>query len=83
MEIYAALMFLAGGVILLGKLRRGSGSVGTVGLMALGLAGAIRLATESLRPSLGPGPLGWYLAAIVIGIIGVLVARLRAGSAGQ
>jgi prolipoprotein diacylglyceryltransferase len=82
-EIYAALMFLAGGVILLAKLRRGSGSAGTVGAIALGIAGAIRLVTESLRPSLGPGPLGWYVAAIAVGIIGVLVARGRASPAGQ
>ena len=25
------------------------------------------MATEPLRPSLGPGPIGWYAAAIVIG----------------
>ncbi len=82
-EIYAALLFLAGGLMLLGMLRRGSGSAGTVGAMALAIAGAIRLATESLRPSLGSGPLGWYLAAIAAGVIGVLVARLRAGPAGR
>ena len=78
-EIYAALLFLAAGLLLLWKLRRGLGSAGAVGAMALGIAGAIRLATESLRPSLGPGPLGWYLAAIVLGTVGVIVARIRAG----
>lgn len=82
-EIYAALLFLAAGLTLLWKLRRGLGSAGAVGAMALGMAGAIRLATESLRPSLGPGPAGWYVAAVVLGTVGVMVARLRAGPAGQ
>jgi prolipoprotein diacylglyceryltransferase len=82
-EIYAALLFLAAGLTLLWKLRRRLGYAGAVGAMALGIAGAIRLATEPLRPSLGPGPLGWYLAAIVLGTVGVIVARLRAGPAGQ
>lgn len=82
-EIYAALLFLAAGLFLLWKLRRGFGSAGVVGALALGFAGVIRLATEPLRPSLGPGPLGWYLAAIGLGIVGVIGARFRAGSAGQ
>ena len=76
-EIYAALLFLGAGLLLLWWLRRGIRSAGVVGATALGIAGAIRLATESLRPSLGSGPIGWYLAAIVIGLIGVLVTSLR------
>lgn len=77
-EVYAALLFLAASLSLLWKLHRGLGSAGAVGALALGIAGAVRLATEPLRPSLGPGPIGWYAAAIVIGLGGILVARLRA-----
>lgn len=76
-EIYAALLFLAAALGLLWWLRRGVGSSGVVGAAALGLAGAIRLATEPLRPSLGSGPVGWYLAAIGIGLIGLLFASIR------
>lgn len=39
-------------------LRSGSG---------LALAGLIRLATEPMRPSLTGGPVGWYVAGIVVG----------------
>ena len=77
-EVYAALLFAAAALFLLWKLRRGLSSAGTVGAMALGIAGTIRLATEPLRPSLGSGPIGWYLAAMVIGVTGVLIAFLRA-----
>ncbi len=82
-EIYAALLFLAAGLTLLWKLQRGRGSAGVVGALALAIAGAIRLATEPLRPSLGSGPIGWYVAGIVIGIVGMLFAGLRARPAGQ
>ena len=76
-EIYAALLFLIAALLLLWWLRRGVRPVGAVGAIALTLAGAIRLATEPLRPSLGSGPVGWYAAAIVIGLLGVLIARRR------
>jgi prolipoprotein diacylglyceryltransferase len=79
-EIYAALLFLAAALALLWWLRRGVGSGGAAGATALGLAGTIRLVTEPLRPSLGPGPIGWYLAAVAIGLIGVVLARLRTRS---
>jgi len=38
---------------------------------ALALAGVIRLVTEPMRPSLGGGPVGWYYAAIAVGLIAV------------
>lgn len=80
-EIYAALLFLAAALALLWWLRRRAGSVGMIGASALGLAGAIRLATEPLRPSLGPGPIGWYLAAITIGVALIVLTSVRARSA--
>ena len=79
-EIYAALLFLVSALGLLWWLHRGAGTVGVIGAVALGLAGAIRLATEPLRPSLGSGPIGWYAAAMAIGLFGVVVARLRTSS---
>jgi prolipoprotein diacylglyceryltransferase len=77
-EIYAALLFLTASLTLLWWLRRGVPWSGAAGAAAVSMAGAIRLATEPLRPSLGPGPIGWYLAAVGIGMIGVVAARFRA-----
>ena len=34
---------------------------------ALALAGAIRLVTEPMRPSITGGPIAWYIAAVVVG----------------
>lgn len=78
-EIYAALLFLAAALLFLRWLRSGSGVPGAIGTAGLSLAGAIRLITEPLRPSLGPGPVGWYGVAIAVGIIigSVLWWRLR------
>jgi prolipoprotein diacylglyceryltransferase len=76
-EIYTAFLFLIAALLLMWWLRRGVGSVGVAGAAALGLAGAIRLITEAVRPSLGLGPVGWYLAAIGVGLIGVVFARFR------
>ena len=50
-----------------------------VGLAAVG---AVMLATESLRPSLTGGPVAWYGAAIIVGIVAAvagptLVSRFR------
>lgn len=73
-EIYAALLFVSAALFLLWWLNRAVNSGGMVGAAALGIAGAIRLATEPLRPSLGSGPIGWYLAAMMIGVIGFLIA---------
>lgn len=42
---------------------------------ALALAGLIRLITEPLRPSLSGGPIGWYLAAIVVGALASVSGR--------
>ena len=76
-EIYAALLFLAVAAALLWWRRRGLPAAGMVGMAALGLAGAIRLVTEPMRPSLGTGPIGWYAAAIAISAAGILIAGLR------
>lgn len=67
-EIYAALLFAIAAFGLFVWLRRGRAAAGLPAGVALALAGAIRLLTEPMRPSLGPGPVGWYLAAIVVGL---------------
>ena len=82
-EIYAALLFLAAALVLLWWRRRGVRAMGAIGATALVLAGAVRFVTEPMRPSLGSGPVGWYLAAIAIGLIGIFAARARSRSALQ
>ena len=77
-EIYAALLLLVAAFVLLAWLRRGVSSSGVIGAAALAIAGAIRLMTEPMRPSLGTGPVGWYVAAIAVGLGGLLAVRLHA-----
>lgn len=76
-EIYAAVGFLAAGLVLWAAVSRATS--GLAASVALGSAGLIRLATEPIRPSLGGGPVEWYLAATVIGfgVAIVLMARAR------
>ncbi len=51
--------------------------------VALGVAAAVRLATEPLRPSITGGPIWWYVAGIMVGLLAAgLTPRLlplRAG----
>lgn len=42
---------------------------------ALALSGVIRLATEPMRPSITGGPVGWYAAAIVVGVLAAAFGR--------
>lgn len=80
-EIYAALLFLTGALALLGALRSRRSAPGVLGALALSGAGLIRLITEPLRPSLGSGPVGWYLVAVTVGLVGAIV-MLRRGQRG-
>jgi prolipoprotein diacylglyceryltransferase len=77
-EIYAALLFLVAAFVLLTWLRGGVSFSGVIGAAALAIAGAIRLMTEPMRPSLGTGPIAWYVAAFAIGLGGLLAVRLHA-----
>ncbi len=81
-EIYAALLLLVATAAALWWLRRGP-RPGLVALSALAAAGAIRWLTEPLRPSLGAGPVGWYLSAFAVGLIGVLWLAMRRGTVGS
>ncbi|MDJ0961039.1 MAG: prolipoprotein diacylglyceryl transferase [Acidimicrobiia bacterium] len=77
-EIYAAVLFLVVAIAVALWKARGRPAAGLPAAIALIAAGGIRLTTEPFRPSLGGGPVWWYLAAIAIGAIGGVVAvRLR------
>jgi hypothetical protein len=75
-EIYAALALIASAFLVAGLPRRPLVHAGS----ALALAGLVRLATEPLRPSLTGGPVWWYAAAVVIGLVAIgLGSKLLAG----
>ncbi len=74
-ELYAALALAVAAVALAAWRTRSLPPPGVPAAVALAVAGAIRMATEPLRPSLGPGPVGWYVAAIVAGVA-ILVWRV-------
>lgn len=64
-ELYAALGLVVGAVIV----SRLGWSPWTRAGVALSAAAGVRLLTEPLRPSLGGGPQGWYLAGLIVGIL--------------
>ncbi len=72
-EIYAALAFAAAAVGIAQWKARGRPRPGLPAAAALGAAGLIRLATEPFRPSLGAGPVEWYLGAVIVSI-GLIIA---------
>jgi prolipoprotein diacylglyceryltransferase len=71
-ELYAAGLYAlaAAGALWVGR----RWTPGLLTGLALAVAALARLVTQPLRPSLGSGPIGWYLAGTVIGL---LVAILR------
>jgi prolipoprotein diacylglyceryltransferase len=73
-ELYAAVL-LALGAWLLFRLRLRYPAPGLVTALGLTTAGLARLLTEPLRPSLQTGPVGWYGAAILVGLAAALTAR--------
>ncbi|MDF1596457.1 MAG: prolipoprotein diacylglyceryl transferase [Acidimicrobiia bacterium] len=75
-ELYAAFVFAAaalGALFLLRRLTR----PGVVAAGALATAGAIRLITEPIRPSLGSGPIWWYSAGLLVGAVLAATAFFR------
>ena len=71
-ELYAALL-LAIGAFLIARWRMKRRPIpGLPAALALAGAGMVRLVTEPMRPTLGGGPIGWYLAGIVIGGCGAI-----------
>jgi prolipoprotein diacylglyceryltransferase len=81
-ELYAALAFLLAGIGLALWRAHGQPPRGVPASMALLVAGTVRLATEPMRPSLGGGPIGWYVVSIALGIAGVVVAFTASKRAG-
>lgn len=65
-EIYAAGLYALAAIawFLVGRGWR----PGVVAGFALAVAGGVRLITHPLRPSIGGGPIGWYLAGVVAGL---------------
>lgn len=68
-ELYAALALVAAAFLAARLPRRPLVRAGA----ALALAGLVRLATEPLRPSLTGGPVVWYLAAVVVGVVAIVL----------
>ena len=79
-ELYAATVLLIIGIALSMLRRLGRLRPYAAASLALAVAGAVRLATEPMRPSLTGGPIWWYAAAIAIGVVGLGLAQ-RAVSA--
>ncbi|MGD2052358.1 MAG: prolipoprotein diacylglyceryl transferase [Acidimicrobiia bacterium] len=75
-ELYAAVLLAVAAVaIALWRWKRPP-RPGVAASLALAAAGAVRLVTEPLRPSLAHEPVAWYLAAVVAGL-GVAWWRAR------
>jgi prolipoprotein diacylglyceryltransferase len=66
-ELYAALLFVVAAAALARWKARGRPPLGVPAGIALAVAGAVRLVTEPLRPTLGTGPMWWYAAAVAAG----------------
>ena len=66
-ELYAAALYLLSAAAL-AVLRKRRLAPGLAAATALIVAAAGRLVTEPLRPSLGGGPVWWYIAGIVAGL---------------
>lgn len=74
-ELYAAGLLLVVAVIT--ARLRSRAAQGSAAASAVAGAGAVRLLTEPLRPSLGGGPVSWYLAAVLLGLMGMLLVAIR------
>jgi prolipoprotein diacylglyceryltransferase len=70
-ELYAAIG-LAAGAILLARLTL---PTGTLTGLAISWAAVIRLLTEPMRPSIGGGPVAFYVGAAVVGVVVIAVTR--------
>lgn len=64
-EIYAAIALLLGAFLVSRLGWRPWLRAGT----ALAVASTVRLMTEPLRPSLGGGPVGWYVVGVILGAL--------------
>ena len=69
-ELYAAAIYLVAAAAL-AVLRKRRLAPGLAAAAALTVAAIGRLGTEPLRPSLGGGPIWWYVVGIVLGLGGL------------
>lgn len=67
-EIYAALVLFVAAAVVIRWRTRGHPIPGTPAAIALAVASLVRLATEPLRPTLGSGPMAWYVLGLLVGI---------------
>jgi prolipoprotein diacylglyceryltransferase len=79
-ELYAALALFAGAVVVASLRAKSWLQPAVAAGAALAWAGAVRLATEPLRPTLSGGPTIWYWGAIVVGILVVVGGRRRSAT---
>jgi len=79
-ELYTALVLAVAGWMLF-RLRLRHPVAGLITGLSLAAAGAARLVTEPLRPTLSAGPVGGYAAAVVAGIVLAVSRRRRTGAA--
>ncbi len=77
-ELYAALLLLAGAIALVFWRQRLH--LGVVASLALTIASGARLVTEPLRLGLGSSPAPWYVAGVVVGVAGVMIRAISARS---
>ena len=80
-ELYAAAALAIAALVLVALRARRPLPSGVPAAAALAIVGTVRLLTEPLRPSLGSGPVGWYVAAIVVGIATGVLRYRKARSA--
>ncbi len=66
-ELYAALLLAVVALLIARWRMNGRPIPGLPASVALAGASMVRLVTERMRPNLGGGPVGWYLAGIVVG----------------
>jgi len=76
-EIYAAMLFAAAAVGLALWKAYGRPPAGVPASLALLAAAGIRLITEPIRPSLGGGPVWFYVLGIVVGAVSAVFFWLR------
>ena len=79
-EIYAAVLLIAAAVVLVWSRMKWTLPPGAPTGIALAVAAGVRLITEPLRPSLGGGPVWWYVAGFAAGIATAIWAWRRAGT---
>lgn len=75
-ELYAAAALLVAGAAL-AVIRKRRLNPGLAAGIALTVAASVRLVTEPMRPTLGTGPVWWYLAGTAAGLVATGVAWRR------